>query len=153
GYDTLYLQAYRAFGFDLGSGLVASYYRDTQSYFGARGQVSLGNTGLPPYNTATAVADDVRMLAGMGASEIPIFDFDSSLKDFGVAGISQILDAANHPMSGTELSDAQQLSPSGTAARSMFRTLDAFATAATPWATAAAFHPQAPNAYPGGCTQ
>jgi hypothetical protein len=153
GYDTIYLQAYRAFGIDLGSGMVASYYRDMQSYFGAKGQVSLGNTGLPPYNTPTAVANDIRMLAGMGASEIPIFDFDSSLKDFGVSGITQILDAANHPMTGTELSTAQQMSPAGTAARALFRTLDAFATAATPWVTAAAFHPQVPNAYPGGCTQ
>ncbi|BBH18058.1 hypothetical protein Back2_23450 [Nocardioides baekrokdamisoli] len=152
GYDTLYLQAYRAFTVDLGSGLVAAYYREMQSHFGAKGQVSLGNTGMNPYTTTGPLVADIRMLAAMGASEIPIFDFDSTIKNWGAAGIAQILDAANHPMSPVELATAEQMSPTGTAARAMFATLDDVATAATPLATLATGHPQRPNAYPGGCT-
>jgi hypothetical protein len=152
GYDDIYLQAYRAFGVDLGSGLVAAYYREMQQTFGAKGQVSLGNTGIPPYTTVTPVMNDIRMLAAMGATEIPIFDFDSTVQRFGAAGVAQILDAANHPMSGAELTAAQQMSATGNGARAMFRTLDAFATAATPVATTVALHPQQPNVYPGGCT-
>jgi hypothetical protein len=152
GYDELYLQAYRAFGVDLGSGAVASYFDDMQHYFGVRGQVSLGNTGTPPYTSAQVVADDVRMLAAMGARKIPIFDFDSSAKTFGAAGIAQILDAANHPMSAGELAAARQMSATGTGAREMFRTLDDFATSATPFAAPwKNWAPQSPNAYPYGC--
>jgi len=151
GFDTQYLQAYRADGVDLGSGLVASYYTDMQHHFGSAGQVSLGNTGTPPYTTSAPVVSDVRMLAGMGASEIPIFDFDSTVKTFGVTGVAAILDAANHPMTGTELTTAQTLSPLGSSTRSMFRSIDDYATSITPWATAFAGHPQVPNAYPYGC--
>jgi hypothetical protein len=107
-----------------GSGGVASYFDDMQHYFGVRGQVSLGNTGTPPYTSAQVVADDMRMLAAMRAQKIPIFDFDSSAKTFGPAGIAQILDAANHPMSAGELAAARQMSATGTGARAMFRVLE-----------------------------
>jgi hypothetical protein len=121
-----------------GSGGVASYFDDMQHYFGVRGQVSLGNTGTPPYTSALVVADDIRMLAAMGAQKIPIFDFDSSAKTLGSAGIAQILDAANHPMSAGELVAARQMSATGTGARAMFRTLEELGATE-------------PNAYPYGC--
>jgi hypothetical protein len=153
GFDTQYLQAYRADGIDLGSGMVAQYFTEMQQRFGDRGQVSLGNTGTPPYTTVDPVVADVRMLAGMGAREIPIFDFDSTVKTYGVAGLSAILDAANHPMSGAELAAAEAaITPFGTAARAAFAAADAYATAATGPATLLAGHPQVPNAYPNGCT-
>jgi hypothetical protein len=117
---------------------VVSCFDDMQHYFGVRGQVSLGSTGTPPYTSALVVADDIQMLAAMGAQKIPIFDFDSSSKTSGAAGIAQILDAANHPMSAGELAAARQMSATGTGARAMFR----------PWKNWA---PQSPNAYPCGC--
>lgn len=150
-YDALYLQAYRANGIDLGTGLVAQYYTEMQSRFGAKGQVSLGNTGEPPYNQVTPLVDDLRMLAAMGASEVPIFDFDSSVTTYGAAGISQILAAASDPMSATELAAAKQPSPLGTATRALFRGLDTWAGWTTPGITFLAGHPQVPNAYPTGC--
>ena len=151
GYDQLYLQAYRAEGIDLGSGYVASYYTDMQHYFGASGQVSLGNTGTPPYDNLGPLVADVRMLAAMGASTIPIFDLEGAVKSYGASGITQILAAAGNPMSATELAAARQMSATGRAARQLFGDLDAAATALTPVVTALALHPQAPNAYPDGC--
>lgn len=150
-YDTQYLQAYRAFGVDLGSGVVASYFTEMQQRFGAKGQVSLGNTGIPPYNTVTPVVNDIRMLAAMGASEIPIFDFDTSVRTFGVDGIRQILAAPGNPMAGAELAAAQQVSPTGASARALFRGLDTFAAVATPLFTTLAWRPDVPNPSNGPC--
>lgn len=150
-YDALYLQSYRAFGINLGSGLVASYFSEMQTMFGSKGQVSLGNTGMPPYDQVGPVVSDVRMLAALGASEVPIFDLDSSVKAYGAAGISQILAAAQNPMSATELASARQMSPTGSAARALFRGLDSWAGWATPGITLAAGRPQIPNAYPTSC--
>jgi hypothetical protein len=151
GYDELYLQAYRAQGIDLGSGYVASYYRDMQSYFGTSGQISLGNSGVAPYDVLSSLVNDVRMVAGMGATTVPIFDLDGAVKAFGATGISAILAAGRNPMTGSELAAAQQMTATGTDARQLFTTLDAFATASTPLVTAAALHPQLPNSYPSGC--
>lgn len=150
-YDALYLQAYRADGIDLGSGLVADYYTEMQAMYGAKGQVSLGGTGVPPYDKVGPVISDVRMLATLGASEVPIFDFDSSVKAYGADGISQVLAAAQQPMSPTELAAARQPSPFGTGARALFRGLDTWAGWSTPGVTLAAWHPQIPNAYPTNC--
>ncbi len=150
GYDELYVQSYRAFGVDLGSGLVATHFREIQALYGDRGQVSLGNTGMPPYTTTAPVVADIRMLAALGAAKIPIFDFSSSVDTYGIAGIADILAAAHDPMSSIELAAAEQMSPTGTALRSMLAGLDAFATAATPVVTTAAWHPQWPNRV-GGC--
>src|SRR5205085_668330 len=79
GYDNLYFQAYRGDGVDFGSGIVAAWYTEMQQNFGAKGQVSLGSTGQSPYNTVAPVVADVRMLAAMGATNIPIFDLDGSI--------------------------------------------------------------------------
>jgi hypothetical protein len=151
GYDALYLQAYRAQGIDLGSGYVASYFKDIQHYFGTVGQISLGNSGTPPYDVLTTLVNDVRMVAGMGAAAVPIFDLDGAVKAFGANGISAILAAGSNPMTGAELTAAQQMTATGTGARQLFTTLDTFATTATPLVTAAALHPQLPNSYPNGC--
>lgn len=150
-YDMQYLQAYRAFGVDLGSAIVADYYTEMQQRFGAKGQVTIGNTGLPPYTTATGVANDIRMLAALGASEIPIFDFDSSVKTYGAAGIRQILAAAHDPMGATELAAARQPAATGVAARALFRGLDVWAAYSTPWFTALAWRPDIPNLSTDDC--
>lgn len=152
GYDEQYFQAYRADGpLDLGSGLVAAWYTEMQQKFGAKGQVTLGSVGQTPYTTAAPIVADVRMLAAMGATTIPIFDLDQAVKTLGLAGIQQIFDAAHNPMNATELAAAKQMTSTGNAFRSFLQGLDAYATYATPWATAAAWNPQQPNSYPNGC--
>lgn len=145
-YDTLYVQAYRSVGADLSSGVVAQYYTEMQQRFGAKGQVSLGNTGsTPPYDTATGVANDIRMLAAMGATEIPIFDFNTTVATYGAEGVAEILAAAHNPMSSSELAVAKQVSLVGAGARGLFSGLDAYAAAMTPWFTLLDGHPQTPN--------
>ncbi|MFD4396855.1 hypothetical protein [Kitasatospora sp. NPDC058478] len=147
GYDQYFVQAYRAFGIDLGSGYVASYFTDMQNRFGAAGQVSIGNTGVPPYNNLNTVVDDVRMLAGLGASTIPVFDLESTVQAFGADGVQSVIQAGHDPMTGSQLTAATKMTTTGTAARALYRTLDAAATTATPLLTG-----QQPNPYPGACT-
>jgi len=151
GYDALYLQAYRAVGPDLGSGYVASLYATMQQRFGAKGQVTIGNTGYPPYDQVANIVADVRMLAAMGATTIPLFSLDSAVETYGLTGIQQIFNAAYNPMNWMELASATQMTPTGQAARDLFVYLDNFATALTPVATAIAGNPQSPNSYPNGC--
>ncbi|MGH8460996.1 MAG: hypothetical protein ACRESS_05275 [Stenotrophobium sp.] len=151
GFDQLYNQAYRAEGVDLGSGYVASIYNSMRSYFGAAGQVSLGSTGTSPYNTVAPVVLDVQMLAGLGATIIPIFDLDGAMNSYGLNGIQQIFDAAHNPLTGSALTTATQLSFTGSQALAAYNDLQSFATGATPWVTGAQGQVQYPNTYPNGC--
>ena len=151
GYDELYLQAYRAFGIDLGSGYVAQYYADMQRYFGSIGQVSLGNTGVPPYDQLSAIVNDVRMLSALGATDIPIFDLDGAVRTYGAAGISAIVRAGHDPVDAGQLAALSQPSTFGTGARQMFAALNQAANVATLAVTSSQLHPRSPNAYPNGC--
>ncbi|MEV8322267.1 hypothetical protein [Kitasatospora sp. NPDC056731] len=146
GYDQYFLQAYRAFGIDLGSGYVASYFADIQRYFGTAGQVTIGNTGIPPYDNLTTVVNDIRMLTGLGATTIPVFDLEGTVKAFGADGVTALVQAGRNPMTGSELTAATQMSVTGAAARALFHTLDTAATTATPLTTG-----HQPNPYPGAC--
>ncbi|MFI5621631.1 hypothetical protein [Streptomyces sp. NPDC051567] len=146
GYDQYFLQAYRAFGIDLGSGYVASYYTDMQHRFGTAGQVTIGNAGLPPYNSLNTMVDDVRMLAGLGATTIPVFDLEGTVQAFGASGVQSLIQAGHDPMTGSQLTAATRMTPTGAAARALFHTLDTTATAATPLTTG-----RQPNPYPGAC--
>lgn len=131
-YDGLYVQAYRAYDVDLGTGFVASEFALAQQQFGAKGQVSLGDTGMNPYTSVAPVVADIRMLAALGATRIPIFDFDSSVKTFGVAGLSAIMAASHDPMTPSELAAAQVMAPTGKTLETLLTGLDSFAAAATP---------------------
>lgn len=151
-YDEVYLQAYRAFGFDFGSAYIARYYTLMQQYFGAVGQVSLGNTGLPPYTTAAPLIADIQMLAGMGATSIPIFDLNSAVSTYGIAGVQAIVAAGHQPLTGAALQAAEaSTTPEGTGALTLFSTLNALANTLTTTETLLAGHPRPPNAWPNGC--
>ncbi len=131
-YDVLYVQAYRAYDVDLGTGFVASEYALAQQQYGTKGQVSLGDTGMNPYTSVGPVVTDIRMLAALGATRIPIFDFDSSVKTFGAAGLAAIMAASHDPMSPTELAAAQVMAPTGKTLETLLTGLDSFAASATP---------------------
>jgi hypothetical protein len=155
-YDEVYLQAYRAeFGIDLGAAYIVRYYRLMQRYFGSVGQVSLGNTGDPPYTTVAPLVRDVRMLAGLGATSIPIFDFDASVKDYGVSGLAELIKAGHEPLRGAQLAAAEHSGPVpsalGSGALELFAVLNQAANVATSAVTTAGGHPEKPNAWPGGC--
>lgn len=155
-YDEVYLQAYRAeFGIDLGSAYIVRYYRLMQHYFGKPGQVILGNTGDPPYTTAAPLIRDIRMLAGLGATSIPVFDFDSAVKAYGVAGLRKVILAGRHPLSGSALLQAehssQQSTTQGNGAEQLFSVLNQAANVATAAVTPTEGGLRAPNAWPSGC--
>jgi hypothetical protein len=141
GYDHLYLQAYRTYS-DTGADYVAGYLRDMHRHFGNAGEISLGDTSQgPPYSTAADLASDVRLSVALGATAIPIFDLDNSVKKFGATGIRQVLDAALHPMSSAEVRAATAPNRRTKATKTFFAGLNTAATAASPSA----------NAYPSGC--
>lgn len=135
-YDGLYVQAYRAYDVDLGTGFVASEYALAQQQFGTKGQVSLGDTGMNPYTSVGPVVTDIRMLAALGATRVPIFDFDSSVKTFGADGLAAIMAAGHDPMSPSELAAAQVMAPTGKTLEALLTGLDSFAASATPAASA-----------------
>jgi hypothetical protein len=150
GYDEWYLQAYRSYS-NPGPGYVATYYRDMQHYFGARGQISLGGTGQPPYDKVANLVQDVRMLAGLGATAIPIFDLDGTVRTFGADGLRAVIEAGRHPLTGAALAAASKDDAYSDQNRQFFEHLDSVATALTQVVTTAEGHPRAPNAYPNGC--
>jgi hypothetical protein len=151
GYDALYLQAYRTYS-NAGPGYVAQFYRDMQARFGATGQVSLGDTQQgPPYDVLENLVADVRMLAGMGATRIPIFELGSTADRFGPEGLRAIIQAARQPMTGDELAAASTEQPYDAAHRASFRQLDDAAVAMTNAVTAPPGEPDGPNIYPDGC--
>lgn len=151
GYDALYLQAYRTYS-NPGPGYVAQFFRDMQSEFGASGQVSLGDTQQgPPYDVLDNLVNDVRMLAGMGASRIPIFELGGTVSRFGTAGLRAIIEAARDPMSVAELAVAGTEQPYDRQQREFFQQLDQVAVAETTAVTAPPGAPDGPNSYPDGC--
>jgi len=155
GYDQMYLMAYRSAvaqaGFDPGSAYPASYYGSMQKYFGSIGQVSLGIPGQAPYNTITTLVNDVRMLVGLGAREIPIYSLEEMVGSFGPAGIKAVAEAAQHPMQGSELSEAPRPSPAAAGMMGMTKTQDAKASELTLAVTKEHGHSQSPNRWPDGC--
>jgi hypothetical protein len=150
GYDEAYVQAYRSYS-NPGSGYVASYFKSMQHYFGSRGQVSLGGTGQPPYDKVENLVADVRMLAGLGAKTIPIFDLDGTVKTFGAAGLKAVIDAGRNPLTGKELASATAESAYDQLNRQFFRNLDTVASDLTLAVTTSQGHPRQPNTYPNDC--
>jgi len=151
GYDALYVQAYRTYSMP-GPGYPAQLYRDMQRHFGAAGQVSLGDTTQgPPYDNVDNLIADVRMLAGMGATAIPIFELASVVSHFGTGGLRAIVEAGRQPMSAGELATASQETAYDHQQRETFKQWDAAAVAATNAVTAPPGAPDGPNAYPDGC--
>ncbi|MGI5321048.1 hypothetical protein [Actinomadura nitritigenes] len=150
GYDQTYLMAYRSAvaqaASDPGPAYVASYYADMRTYFGRTGQVSLGIGGEAPYDTLTPMVNDVRMLTGLGAKQIPVYSLETTVDEFGAAGVQKIVEAARHPMKGTELAAATRPTPFSEALRAASAQMDATATTLTQQV-----HPRGPNTWPGGC--
>jgi hypothetical protein len=155
GYDQMYLMAYRSAvaqaGFDPGSAYPASYYDSMQKYFGGIGQVSLGIPGQAPYNELSPLVNDIRVLVGLGAKEIPIYSLEEMVASFGVAGIKAVAEAAQHPMQGSELSEAIKPSPAAAGMMGMSKSQDAKASELTIAVTKEHGHPQSPNRWPDGC--
>jgi hypothetical protein len=150
GYDEVYVQAYRSYS-NPSSGYVASYFKSMRQYFGSRGQVSLGGTGQPPYDKVGNLVNDVRMLAGLGAKTIPIFDLDGTVKTFGAAGLRAVIEAGRNPLTGAELAAATAETAYDQLNRQFFRNLDVVASDLTLAVTTSQGHPRQPNTYPTSC--
>lgn len=155
GYDEMYLMAYRSAGAqagaDPGSAYAASYYASMKKHFGDVGQVSLGIPGQAPYDKLTPLVNDVRMLAGLGAKEIPIYSLESMVAAFGADGIKTLAQAVQHPMEGSELSEAIKPLPGTGVMLNMGKSQDATATELTLTVTKEQGHLQQANRWPDGC--
>ena len=132
GYDRMYVQAYRTYS-QPGPDYVAGYFRQARKYFGAAGEVTLGDTTLPgTYDKVGPLVQDVRMLAGMGATRIPVFNFEGSYKKYGTAGIRQVGESARRPMTAIEIRAATVPHPLTTATRGFFGVLNTLASTLSP---------------------
>lgn len=142
GFDAVYVQAYRTYS-NAGADYVAGYFDQMQQLFGTAGQVSLGDTSMStaPYTQLPALVDDVRLLAAMGASAIPIFSLEGTVKAYGADGVRQIVSAAASPMSADERTAAAHTTTQTGLTRGFFATLDETASSIS----------LAANPWPGGC--
>ena len=160
-YDHTWIQAYRTepplapgtpVDFDFGSGYVAHYYRLAQKLLGPTGQVGIGNIGLPPYDEVGPIVTDIRMLAGMGANSVFLFDLDATANAFGVDGVRRILEAGRQPLTGAALAAAENdVTTEGSGAFQLFSALNDGANVLTTAVTTAEGHPQQPSSWPRGC--
>ncbi len=152
GYNVIYLQAYRSevaqSAADPGSGWVATYFKQMQYYFGRTGQLTLGVAGSAPYNRLSVLTGDIRMLAGMGATQIPIFSLESTVDRFGVAGVKAVIEAGFNPINKAQLATATSMtSPIAGIYNTLFNNLDKEAVALTPSVNGG----KTANSYPNGC--
>lgn len=147
GYDVLYLQAYRSYA-NSGPWYVSQYYKQMQQYFGASGQITIGDValGTPPYDSLGNLVKDVRMLVALGATTIPVYDLDGVVRSFGAEGVRAIVEAGDRPLSKDALKRYTEPDLESKLQRTFFRTLDIIATALS----RGTFNE--PNAYPFGCT-
>ena len=132
GYDRMYVQAYRTYS-QPGPDYVAGYFRQARKLFGAAGEVTLGDTTLPGvYDQVGPLVQDVRLLSGMGARRIPVFNLEGSYKKYGTAGIRAVGDAARRPMTALEIGAATVPTPLTTATRGFFGVLNTVASTLSP---------------------
>lgn len=157
GWDEMYFMAYRsqyaALGRrDPGPSLVASYYQSASHRFGDAGLLALGVVGIPPYDDLDTFIHDVRVVASLGAKNIPIYSLELTLAHFGLDGLRKVVEAGERPLEEEELRSAVRPSLEAIGMRSAMVGLDAVAAAATPISTADSLEgPQLPNRYPDGC--
>lgn len=155
-YDDEWAQPYRSesvqtVGVDPGAAWVATYYKEMKRYFGPRGQVTIGVGGQKPYDDINTLVDDVRMLAGLGATRIPIYSLETTVARFGIAGLRTIIAAGAQPLDSQQLAKATAPTATSVGASRFFDSLDTTAVGLTPAVTAARGRAQLPNAWPGGC--
>lgn len=134
-YDHIYLQAYRTYS-DTGPDYPAQYLPRVHHYFGAAGEISLGDTTMgPPYSSVAALVSDVRVAVALGATAIPIFELASSVQKYGAAGIRQILDAGRQPAMSQQVAAAEKRTTMTASYLAFFSSLDTAASAPSPNAT------------------
>lgn len=141
GFHDMYVQAYRTYS-DAGPDYVAQYFRLARQFFGSAGEVTLGDTTMSvPYDRVEPLIEDVRLLSGLGASRIPVFNLEGSLAKYGASGVRRVGDAVRDPMTATEIAAATAPDVNTAATREFFGTLDTLATTLS----------TNPNPYPASC--
>ena len=141
-YDQLFVQVYRTYS-DAGPDYLVTYLRQIQKLFGAAGEVTLGDTTMAaPYETAEPLIRDVRLMAALGATSVPVFNLSGSLSKYGVSGIRRIARAGRRPLGAAQVRALSSPTPTTTATRGFFTALNAAANATNP----------SPNSYPTTCS-
>ena len=153
----LFFQAYRSLfsyylGEDPGSGIIASYLRTARHWFGRGGQVTLGGAGRGKYKRLANLIHDVRLLATLGVSHVPIYSLEWTVRAYGgPRAVGLLARAAKEPLKGRERRKATSSLARANARRAAIRASDARTAAATPAITATFGAPQAPNSWPNAC--
>jgi hypothetical protein len=153
----LFFQAYRSVfayytGHDPGPGIVSSYLRSARRRFGGVGQVSIGVAGRRGYRHLGSLVHDVRLLATLGAREVPIYSLERTLRAYGgLDSLSRLAEAARHPFSRPARAAAIAPKPKAEALRTAIRRSDTGAEDATPTITAGHGTLLLANSWPAGC--
>jgi hypothetical protein len=156
-WSELYFQAYRSVftyysGHDPGPSIVSSYLYSARQEFGDAGQISLGSAGRGPYRRFSRLLHDVRLASTLGASTLPIYSLERTLRAYGgPRSVIRLVRAAQHPFPASKAIESATPSTRAKALRAAIRRADGAAAAATPAITAGRAAPQLPNAWPGGC--
>ena len=156
-WQRLFFQAYRSVfafysGRDPGPGIVSSYLRSARRRFGGIGEVSLGVSGRRGYRHISSLVHDVRLLATLGAREVPIYSLERTLRAYGgLDSLSRLAEAARHPFSRRARAAAIAPKPRAEAVRAAIRGSDRAAEDATPVITAGRGASLLANSWPDGC--
>lgn len=157
-WDELYFQAYRSvfayhWGRDPGSGIVSSYLRSARHDFGRVGEISLGSAGRGPYRRFPRLLNDVRLAATLGASEVPIYSLERTLRSYGgPRALLRLVQAARHPFAGPAASKSTAPTSRAINLRAAIHRTDIAASANTPTVTASHGASLPPNRWPHGCS-
>lgn len=152
-FDKLWTQAYRneldMFG-DPGASIMTSYWRDTRQQYGDKGEITIGTPGQTGYLTAEQLGADVRHMATLGATQVPIYTLERAAEAYGPAGVEKVITSTT-PYTGFDAWMVHNfIGPSAVAQRGALSVLDVAATTATPLVTAAKGSPQLPKTFAGG---
>lgn len=156
-WDELYFQAYRSVftyysGHDPGPAIISSYFRSAQRAYGGVGQVSLGSSGRGPYRRFTSLLNDVRLAATLGASEVPIYSLERTLRAYGGPhAVTRLVQAAQHPFAGPAAIRSTAPTSGANRLRAAVRRADRAATASTRAITAARGASLPANRWPQAC--
>lgn len=156
-WDELYFQAYRSVfayysGRDPGPGIVSSYLRSARQEFGGVGQISLGSAGRGPYRRFSALLNDVRLAATLGAREVPIYSLERTLRSYGGPhALVRLVQAARHPFAGPAATKSTAPTTRAGDLRAAIHHTDIAATFNTPVVTAGRGVALPANRWPDGC--
>ncbi|MBH0779247.1 hypothetical protein [Nocardia bovistercoris] len=139
-------------GSDPGPSIHSAYIAEMKRWYGDSATFSLGEAGEGPYeHDLGELVRDTRLAAALTTGTVGIYSLDKALADYGIAGVSELFDAAERPLTGAELAAATEISPTAKAARGLVGVENAAVGTLAPIATGSQGSVRSPNPWPPTC--